>query len=157
MRNYKIEIKWALIFIVVSLVWMGLENVAGLHTRHIDKHATYTNLFAIPAILIYVLALRDKRNNFFNGSMTWKQGFVCGLIITVIVACFSPISQLITHRIIAPSYFANAIQHGISIGRDPETLSAFFNLKSYIYQSIFGALSMGIVTAAVVALFVRKK
>lgn len=157
MRNYKIEIKWALIFIVVTLIWMGLENVVGLHTEHIDKHVYYTNFFAIPAILVYVLALRDKRNNFYNGSMTWKQGFVSGLIITIIVACFSPVTQLITHKIIAPSYFANAIQYGTSIGKDPETLSAFFNLKSYIYQSVFGALSMGIVTSTVVAWLVRKK
>lgn len=157
MRNFKIELKWGLIFIVVSLIWMGMENVAGLHTVHIDRHAYYTNLFAIPAILVYVLALRDKRNNFYNGSMTWKQGFIAGLIITVIVALFSPLTQLITHKIIAPSYFANAIEHGVAIGRDREALEGYFNLKSYIMQSIFGALSMGIVTAAVVALFVKKK
>lgn len=157
MRNFKIEIKWALIFIVISLVWMGIENLAGLHTVHIDKHMYFTNLFAIPAIAVYVLALRDKRSNFYNGTMTWRQGFISGLLITVIVALFSPLTQLITHKIIAPSYFANAIEYGTSIGQDPETLSAYFNLKSYIMQSIFGALSMGIVTAAAVAWFMKRK
>ena len=37
MRKYKIEIKWALIFIVAVLIWMGIENVAGLHGKYIDK------------------------------------------------------------------------------------------------------------------------
>jgi len=156
MRKYKIEIKWALIFIVASLIWMGIENVVGLHTVHIDKHMYYTNLFGIVAIIVYTLAMIDKRRNFYNGRMTWKQGFISGLIITLIVACVSPLSQLIVHRIIAPSYFENAIEYGVSLGKDPETLASYFNLWSYILQSLFGTLSLGIVTSAVVALFVKK-
>ena len=157
MRKFKIEIKWSLIFIVVLLIWMGIENIAGLHTVHIDKHMYYTNLFGIVAIIVYTLALIDKRSNIFNGRMTWKQGFISGMIITIIIACFSPLTQLIIHKIIAPTYFQNAIKHGISLGKDPDILANYFNLRSYIFQSLFSTLSMGIVTSALVALFVKKK
>ena len=85
MSKYKIEIKWAVIFVFVILLWMVFEKLVGLHTTHIDKHAIYTNFFAIPAIIIYVFALLDKRKNYFNGIITWKQGFITGLIITLIV------------------------------------------------------------------------
>lgn len=155
MRNYRIELKWSLIYIVATLVWMGMENVAGLHTIHIDRHAFYTNFFMIPVILIYILALRDKRHHFYNGSMTWTQGFITGLLITVIVAIFSPLTTLITHKIIAPSYFANAIEFGVSIGKDRMGLENYFNLNTYMIFTAFGTLCMGMVIAAVVALFVR--
>lgn len=156
MRIYNIEIKWALIFIVTFLIWMGMENVLGLHTIHIDKHLYYTNLFGLVAIILYTLALIDKRRNFYNGRITWKQGFISGLIITIIIACFSPLTQLIIHKIIAPSYFSNAIEYGVSQGQDPDAMAAYFNLRAYIFQSFFGTLSLGIVTSAVVALFVKR-
>ena len=156
MKKYKIEIKWSLIFIVAFLVWMGIENVAGLHTEHIDKHMYYTNLFGVVAIIVYTLALIDKRRNFYNGRMSWKQGFISGLIITIIVVVISPLTQLIVHKIIAPSSFENAIEYGVGLGKDPETLEGYFNLQSYILQSLFGTLSLGIVTSAVVALFVKR-
>jgi hypothetical protein len=47
MSQYKIEIKWALIFFIVSLIWIFLEKLVGLHDAHIDKHPIYTNFFAI--------------------------------------------------------------------------------------------------------------
>lgn len=157
MRKFKIEIKWSLIFIVALLIWMGIENITGLHTVHIDKHMYYTNLFGIVAILIYTLALIDKRRNIFNGKMSWKQGFISGMIITIIIACFSPLTQLIIHKIIAPSYFNNAIDYGVGLGKNPDTLASYFNLRSYIIQSLFSTLSIGIVTSALVALFVKRK
>ena len=46
----KIEIKWALIFSVMGLLWMLLEKLSGLHGKYIDYHQYLTNLFAIPAI-----------------------------------------------------------------------------------------------------------
>ena len=49
---------------------MVLERMLGWHSTHIDKHATYTNFFAIVAIAIFVVALIDKRNNDYEGSMT---------------------------------------------------------------------------------------
>ncbi|MDY0089018.1 MAG: hypothetical protein RBR78_01495 [Flavobacteriaceae bacterium] len=69
MKNLKIEIKWAVIFSLMMLLWMLLEKLTGLHSTHIDKHAYISNLFAIPAILIYVLALKDKKKNFYNGQI----------------------------------------------------------------------------------------
>ena len=71
MSKYKIEIKWAIIFLLMGLVWMVLEKAFGFHDVHIDKHPIYTNLVAIPAIAIFVFALLDKRKNYYNGSMTY--------------------------------------------------------------------------------------
>ena len=156
--KYKIEIRWAFIFIVMALVWMVFEKSMGWHGENIAQHETHTNWFAIPAIMIYVFALLDKKKNFYYGNMSWKQGFVSGLIISVIVALFSPLSQIITHQLISPEYFPNAIAYAVK--SEKATLieaQSFFSLGNYILISVIGALMMGVLTSAIVALIVKSK
>ena len=157
-KKYGIEVKWAVIFFFVGLLWMLFERIIGLHDVHIDKHATYTNIFAVFAIALFVFALLDKRKNYYNGFMTFKQGFIAGLIITVIIAILSPLSQIIISEIISPHYFENIIDHSVQQGfMDFETASNYFSLGSYIIQAVIGALVMGVITSAIVAFFVKKK
>jgi len=158
MKKFATEIKWGVIFTVAALLWMVLEKVLGWHDAHIDKHAIYTNFFAVIAIALFVFALIEKRNKDLGGKMTWVQGFVSGIIISVIIAILSPLSQYITHEFITPDYFQNAIANAVeNAGMTQENAEVFFNFKSYVIQATFGALGMGIVTSAIVALFVRKK
>jgi len=157
MNKYKIEIKWGIIFTVMMLLWMVLERLAGLHDEHIDKHMIYTNFVAIPAIVVYVLALLDKRKNFYNGVMSYKEGFISGLIISLIVTIFSPFTQYITSTIITPEYFANVIKFTVSEGEMSQVdAENYFNLQSYIYQVIIATPIMGIITTAIVAIFTKK-
>lgn len=158
MNNLTIEIKWAIVFVIMTLAWMVLERIAGLHDEHLDKHVIYTNFIAIPAIAIYVFALLDKRRNFYGGKMTYKQGFITGLFITLFVAIISPLTQYITSVIITPQYFPNVIDYAVSEGKmTREAAEEEFNLKSYIIQGLIGASIMGVITTAVVATFTRKK
>jgi hypothetical protein len=158
MKKFNIEIKWAIRFAITLLLWMVLEKMVGLHDQHIDKHMIYTNFFAIPAIAIYVFALLDKRKNFYGGVMTYAQGFIAGLIITIIVAALSPLTQYITSVYITPEYFPNVIDYVVSHDQmTQEAAEKQFNLQSYIFQGFIGTLVMGIVTSAVVAIFTKKK
>lgn len=158
MKTIKIEIKWAIIFVMMILVWMSLERLFGLHDTHIDKHPTFTNFFAIPAIAVYVLALLDKRNNFYKGRMNYLQGLVTGLIITGIVTVLSPLAQILTSLVITPDYFQNAINYAVSEQKmTQEEAEAYFNLPNYIIQGLIGTPIMGIITTVVVAIFTRKK
>lgn len=158
MKNIKIEIKWALIFILSMLAWMFFEKSMGWHDEKIADHATYTNFFAIPAILVYVLALLDKKKNFYSGVMSYKQGVISGLIITVIVTVLSPLAQYITSTIITPDYFPNVIEYAVSSGKMTQSdAEAYFNINSYMIQSVIGALVMGLVTSLIVAIFVKSK
>lgn len=159
MNKIRIEIKWALIFVAVFLLWMFLEKLVGLHSTHIDKHMYLTNLYAIPAIIIYVLAIKDKKKKYCHGQMTFRQGFIAGLIITVIVTLFSPLTQWVTSTIITPEYFPNVIAYSVETGyyKSLEEAEAYFNLNNYMVQSTIGAFAMGVVTSAIVAFFVRTK
>jgi hypothetical protein len=158
MNKYKTELKWAIYFMILSLLWVMMERLLGWHGEHIDKQAAYSMLFAIPAIALYVFALLDKKKTDFGGVMTYQQGFISGLAISIIVMIFSPVVQLITTYIITPHYFENAITHAVSISHmKQEDAEAYFSLKSYILQGAVNALVMGIITSAVVAFFVKSK
>lgn len=158
MKNYKIEIKWGIIFTLTGLVWMIFEKTMGWHGEKIHLHPIYTNIFGFLAVLIFVLALKDKKKNFYKGVMTWREGFISGIIVTIVVALLSPLSQYVTSEFISPSYFENMIEYSVANNRmnrsDAESL---FNLKSYMIQAVSGALIMGVVTSAIVAWFVKTK
>lgn len=158
MNKFKTEIKWGILFTIAGLLWVLLEKTMGWHDLQIDKHPIYTNFFAIVAIVIFILALREKRNNDLGGSMSWKQGFVSGIIISGVVALLAPLSQYITHTIISPKYFTNAITHAVDANKMTlESAETYFSLGSYIIQSVFFALVSGVVTSAIVAMFLKKK
>ena len=61
MKSKLIEIKWAIIFTIIALLWMMFEKSMGWHDALIAKHALYTNWFGLIAILVYIVALLDKR------------------------------------------------------------------------------------------------
>ncbi len=154
--KYKTELKWGFIFMASMLGWMILERLVGLHGTHIAKHPTYTNLFALVATAVYVFALRDKRNNDLNGKMSWKDGFLSGVIISVLVMLLSPLGQLIIHNIISPEYFSTVIKYSVEHGLQTQLeAESYFNLKNYIIQSTMMAPIMGIVTSAIVAFFLK--
>lgn len=158
MKNLRIEIKWAIIFTLSMLVWMFFEKTMGWHDEKIADHATYTNFFAIPAILVYVFALLDKKKNFYSGVMSYKQGVISGLIITAFVTVLSPLAQYITSTVITPDYFPNVIEYAVSSGKMTQAdAEAYFNINSYMIQSVIGALVMGLVTSLIVAIFVKSK
>ena len=159
MKNIKIELKWAVLFSLMTLLWMVLEKMAGLHGKYIDYHLYLTNLFAIPAIILMVLALKDKKEHFYKGNMTYKQGLITGIILSVLIALISPLTQWITSYFITPEYFPNVIKRSVELGYYKTTAEAEanFNYANYAKQGAIGALVMGIVTTAIAMFFLRTR
>jgi hypothetical protein len=105
-----------------------------------------------------VVALFDKRKNDFNGKMTWIQGFISGLIITLGVTILTPLTQYLTVEVITPHYFENMIRYAVENGlQTQEEAASYFNLQSFMIQSILTAPIMGLATSAIIAIFTRKK
>jgi hypothetical protein len=159
MNKFKIEIKWSIIFSIMVLLWMFLERISGLHDLYIDYHLYLTNLFAIPAIWVMVLALNYKKRKFYSGKMFYKQGLISGIILSFFIALLSPLTQYITSFVITPEYFPNVIKRSLEIGyyETTEIAQANFNYPNYAKQGAIGALIMGIVTTAVAMIFIRTK
>jgi hypothetical protein len=158
MKNYSIEIKWTIRFILLVLAWAIGEKFIGLHDIFIEYYAIYSNLFIIPALLFYYLALSEKKKYFYKGYMTWTQGFVCGIILSFFIALLMPMAQFVIYKSITPHFFDNVIDYKLKHKyMTLENAKTFFNLKTYVIESIFSGLSKGIVTAAIVSLFLRTK
>lgn len=158
MQKFKHEIRWAFLFSITTLIWMLLEKGAGLHDKYIEYHPMVTNLFAIPAIAVYVFALRLKKKSYYSGDITYKQGFISGALMTLFVSLLAPITQYITSVYITPEYFPNVISYAVKSGEMTQAeAEEYFNLKSYMIQTIIATPIMGLVTTAIVMIFLRKK
>ncbi|HAQ37569.1 MAG TPA: DUF4199 domain-containing protein [Saprospirales bacterium] len=159
MKKISIEIKWAVIFSVLGLLWMLLEKLSGLHGKYIDYHLYLTNLFYIPAIYVLVQALKAKKRLFYNGQMTYVQGLMSGILLSVLIALFSPLTQWITSYIITPEYFPNVIRRSVELGyfNTIAEAEANFNYANYAKQGAIGMLFMGILTTAIAMIFIKTK
>lgn len=158
MKNIKIEFKWAIIFSIMALAWMVLEKVSGLHDKYIDYHMYLTNLFAIPAIIVMVKALQDKKSSVYNGNMTYMQGLVSGIILSLFIAILSPLTQWVTTFLITPDFFPNVIKRSVELGMYTEAeAKEQFNYANYAMMGAIGAFLMGVLTSAVAMIFIRTK
>lgn len=156
MGKFKTEIKWGIIFVLTTLIWNFLEKSLGFHGENIAQHAVVSNFFMIPAFFIYVLGIREKREKDLGGTMTFKQGFIAGMIITLVVTVFTPLTQYLVSTVITPDYFQNKIDYSVEIETyTQEEAENVFNLQSYMVQSTLLAPAIGAVTSLLVALFMK--
>ncbi len=158
MKSIKLELKWAVIFTIATLIWMMLEHTMGWHDEYIAEHWWLTLLFVPFGLLFFYLALKEKRRRFYNGSITWLQAFLCGCLISLFVALLSPLTLYLSSEYIAPSYFTNLIAYSVDnrlLSR--EEALADYNLARYMFQAAVGSLVSGILTSAIMAFFVRRK
>ena len=156
MGKFKTEIKWGIIFVLTTLIWNFLEKSLGFHGENIAQHAVVSNFFMIPAFFIYVLGIREKREKDLGGTMTFKQGFIAGMIITLVVTVFTPLTQYLVSTVITPDYFQNMIDYSVEIETyTQEEAENVFNLQSYMVQSTLLAPAIGAVTSLLVALFMK--
>jgi hypothetical protein len=91
--------------------------------------------------------------------MSYKQGLISGIILSVFIALISPLTQWITSYVITPEYFPNVIKRSVEIGyyKTTEEAEANFNYANYAMQGAIGSLVMGIATTAIAMIFLRTK
>lgn len=155
MKKFNIEFRWSMVFFLASLLWLYFEKSMGWHGEHISKHPIYRYLFGIIAIPIYIFALKNKRNDYFDGQMSWKQGFLSGAILSLFIAGLTPIIQYILNTYISPNYLENIIALAVENGIEQQMAKNVYSLSNYILQETFANLSYGIVTAAAVSWFIK--
>jgi len=158
MKNYSIEIKWTFRFILLTLAWAIGEKTIGLHDVFIKDYALLTNLFIIPAFLFYFLALKEKKKYVYENKMNWQQGFVSGVILSFFIALLMPMAQFVIYKSITPHFFENIIAYKLQHKyMTLESAKAYFNLKTYMIESIFESLTNGITAGTIVSFFLKTK
>lgn len=158
MEKFKIEFKWAIIYSICLLIWMCFEKAMGWHTEKIKFQPIYTMLFGVVSIVIYILALRNKKKDYYNDQIDWKQGFLSGVILSLFVAILTPIVLFITFEYISPDFFSNIINYKVENSKMTlEDAQKYFSFSNYIYTNTFSTLSNGIVLSAIISFFIKSK
>ena len=157
-RVYKTEIKWALIFSLMFLTWTAMEKAAGLHNVRLDLQPFIGPLILLPSIIIYLLALLDKKSRYFMGTMSYRQGFASGCLLTIFIVILSPLNNLLAALFITPEYFANVTEYTVSMGvLTPEAAARQFSISNYIVTSVVAGLITGIIFSAVISIFTKTR
>lgn len=158
MKNFKPELKWAMVFAAVMLLWMITEHLFGLHDTRIHLQETVSYFFMIPAIAVFVFALRDIKKKKYQGNMNLMDGFLSGLVMTFFITFLSMIIQVILVKIISPHYFENAINYTLATHKmELADAQDYFNLKTYVIQVLLSTPIMGAVTSLIISFFLRTK
>jgi hypothetical protein len=158
MKNFTVELKWALRFTLLTLAWAIGEKFIGLHDEHIKDYGMCSFLFVFPAVLFFFQAIKEKKKYVYNNSMTFRQGFICGVILSFIISLLNPLAQLVIYKSITPDFFNTIIDYKVKNGYlTIENAKVYFNLKTYMIESTFIGLSKGIITGAIVSVFIKNK
>lgn len=155
---YRTELKGALWFSGIRLGWTAAERLLGLHDTHIQHQHTVDMFFIFPALTIYMMAMQHKKRTVMQGQMNYLDGLISGLIMTAMITVMSPLVIYLGMSVISPSYFSHAIAYVTSKGMMSTSVATdYFSLPHFMKQAAVGHMSLGSITAAVTAYFVRSK
>lgn len=157
MEKFKIEFKWASIFTGINLLWIYAEQYLGLHDEYIDYHSIVGLVMLLPLGFCIYSSLKQKREEYYNGKMTWQKAFVSGALLSLLVAGLSPGPVYVMSAYVSPDFFDNAIAKSLERGATQEMAAQFYNLNAYISQAIMFYLAFGVMISAVVGLILRRK
>lgn len=156
MPQYRIEIKWSVIYAVAVMLWFLGERIAGLHGRYISRQEDIALFLFLPVIIIYFLANIDKRRNFYKGEMTYLQGFLSGLRLTVCILILTPLTQFISSYVISPGFFSNMIEYSVSTGSlTPKQADWQFSYGNFLFTNILSEIITGVPIAAFVPIWTK--
>lgn len=160
MKDFRTELRWGIIFSLVSMIWVYIEkNLLNWHDEHIAHQLGYHFIVTILLFFIFFyLGIKDKKKNYYKGRLTWKQGVVSGGMITVIIVLLSPLTVFFIYHYITPDYFEHMIAYQTGKELYPMEVAAArrsFNMTSFIINEVSTTFSFGIGISALLSLFLR--
>ncbi len=140
-----------------SIIWAVIERLLGFHTSRIAAHSLFSYLYIVVAVMLYYAALREIRHT-TQYRMNWRQGMISGIIMGLVVMILAPVTQAIIHQFISPDYFTNAIKQAVDAGYvSPDDAPKYFNLSSYMMQSMIIPMPFGALVSSIIASFMKNK
>jgi hypothetical protein len=158
MKRFSIEIKWSLIFAAMTLVWALIGKALNFDDTAIQYNQTYNAFILIPAFVIYLLEGFDKRRQYYQGAITYKQALVSGLMLSVFIAFLGVLTTLISLTVITPDLLANSIRYVTSAGLMSEAdAQQQFSLGMFVISGFFAAPVTGLIISLITSAIVRTK
>lgn len=155
-QRYRREVLLGAALALAGLAWVTGEFVAGLHGPRIDLHPIVTNFFAFIPIALIVVALRARRRD--DGALTWRSGLASGLVLSAANSALAPVTLWLFARWINPGFFGAMIEHAVRSGHARRAeAAAYFNVGSYIAQSMAFSIVAGFVTSLIATAILRRQ
>ncbi|MGX1024529.1 DUF4199 domain-containing protein [Flavobacterium sp. CS20] len=157
MEKFKIEFKWASIFTGINLIWIYIEKYLGLHDKYIDYQSIVSLVMLLPLSLCIYMSLKQKREDYYKGEMTWQKAFISGSLLSLLVAGLSPGPVYVMSQYVSPDFFEVARTTNVARGMSEKFAEQLFNLNTYISQAIMFYLAFGVMISAVIGLVVKRQ
>lgn len=157
MKKFEIELKWASAFTAISIAWVYFERYLGYHDEFVSSQAIFSFWLLLPQALIYVVSIREKREKYYKGEITWQKAFISGVVLSAIIAGLSPAAIYIMLEFVSPDFLSNIVEVRAEQGMPREGLTQIYNLNTMVTQAIFNNLATGVFFAAVIGLILKNK
>jgi len=153
----KTEIKFAIIFVIISFIWNCIEFATGLQSTYINLHPFFvTPFFIILIVLIYLFALREKRNE-LGGKLTLGRAIMTGAILSLFITILNPLFLYIFSHFINPDFFDAFSRHEVMAGKSStQEAEDYFNFKNFLIRGSIYRLVMGIAATVIISVFLKK-
>lgn len=155
--RFKIEFRWASIFTAINLVWVYAEKYLGFHDELSYVHPVLSFLLIIPIGVCVFFSLKQKKETYYSGTITWQKAFISGAFLSLLIAALSIGTVYVMTQYISPDFFDNAIKISIEKGADANFVKQSFNLDAYIKDTMMFYLASGVMISAILALVIKSK
>ncbi len=155
--RFKIEFQWASIFTAINIVWVYFEKYLGFHDELSYLHPVLSFALIIPIGVCIFFNLRQKRESYYSGSITWQKAFMSGAFLSLLIAALSIGTVYVMTQYVSADFFDNAIKMSIEKGADENFVKQSFNLNAYIKDTMMFYLASGIMISALMALIIKSK
>lgn len=151
----KYEWRWALIFTMLSVLWMAVEFEFGLHDD-ISEYFSYFYILFVLAALCYGLFFYDKKVNRYKGRIKREHAVTSGFSLTVLISVLSIPVQFFIHLFVFPDLIPNIKEYMIKSSGMNETFAQMFNVLNtlWFYPLVF--FIMGVLYTFIFTKFFRR-
>lgn len=157
MKKFEIELKWASAFTAISIAWVYFEKYLGYHDTNVSSQPIFSFWLMVPQALIYIVAIRQKRERYYGGEITWQKAFISGVVLSAIIVGLSPAAVYLMTEFISPEFMSNIVEVRAEQGLPREGLEQIYNLNTMLRDAIFNNLATGVFFSAIIALFLKNK
>ncbi len=164
MKTYAIEIRYGFYISASLFIWMMLQYLLGFQNEYVSYYSIVKTLGLIFPVAFTFVALRKKREEFYDGVISFQQAFKAGIIIAGVCTLLTIPVQLVFHYSINPRFFdvmieehvKQAIDKGKSFTEARHQAEAYYNITAYTVQESIGTLVTGALLALIFAWGVKR-
>lgn len=147
----------AVAYFFLFIFWKAVEKLLGMHENNIHLYPVFSDLILIPIVVIYISGMRNFRIG-MGGKVSYLNALGFGLMTTLFIVIFTPMSVWIFDQFINPNFYASMIQYQVQ-----QKLSSLqiaqqsFNHENFKESMIIGNIVTGAILSAIIAFFSAKK